>query len=203
MRFGLTQREFVQYTQTTQPNVLKPGVIDEVIKVLTKHFEKCEDERIQLLAEAERKRMQNLEAETDLKHIHLCIKPQLKTESKKLVKKSEKTYMRWMDTQKPGVYPAPDSTKLKKTVDSEVLVETNDNTLNPSSDDHNNQYGDAFYSNQKKQTDPDACLHLPLGMVRDPTPRTRRFLSAQTSESLYGIANQIVYSPSEEQRQKH
>ncbi|KAH8866072.1 hypothetical protein KSF78_0003328 [Schistosoma japonicum] len=203
MHFGLTQREFVQYTQSAQPNVLKPGIIDEVVKVLRKHFDKCEDERIQSLAEAERKRMRNLEAETELKHIHLCIKPQLKTKSKKSVKKSEKPYMHWMDTQKPGAHPAPDSGKLKKTVDSELLIETNDDILNQSTDDHKNQYEEAFHSNQQKATDPDACLHLPLGMVRDPTPRTRRFLSAQTSESLYGMANLIVYSPSEEKGQKH
>ncbi|CAH8673478.1 hypothetical protein MS3_00003569 [Schistosoma haematobium] len=202
MHFGLTQRELLQYTQTTQPNVLKPGVIDEVVNVLLKHYKKCEDERIHSLAEVERKRMQNLEAETELKQIHLCLKREPKCQTKKLTRKTVKPSIDWMETQKPGMHPPPDSNKCKKIKDDDLLAKAETDIYNQTDNDPKNRYTDVNHSNRLKELDPDACLHLPLGLVRNPTPRTKKFLSSETNESLYATANQIVYSSSDDQAQK-
>ncbi|CAH8624225.1 unnamed protein product [Schistosoma mattheei] len=202
MHFGLTQRELLQYTQTTQPNVLKPGVIDEVVNVLLKHYRKCEDERIHSLAEVERKRMQNLEAETELKQIHLCLKREPKCQTKKLTRKTVKPSIDWMETQKPGMHPPPDSNKCKKIKDDDLLAKAENDIYNQTDNDPKNRYTDVNHSNRLKELDPDACLHLPLGLVRNPTPRTKKFLSSETNESLYATANQIVYSSSDDQAQK-
>ncbi|XP_018654674.1 hypothetical protein Smp_088090 [Schistosoma mansoni] len=203
MHFGLTQRELFQYTQTTQPNVLKPGVIDEVVNVLLKHYEKCEDERIHSLAEIERKRMQNLEAETELKQIHLCLKREPKCQTKKLTRKTVKPSIHWMETQKPGMHPPPDSERRKKIKDNDLSARTENDIFNQTDNDPNYRHTDVNHSNRPKELDPDACLHLPLGLVRNPTPRTKKFLSSETNESLYATANQIVYSSTEDQAQKH
>lgn len=57
--------------------------------------------------------MQNLEAETELKQIHLCLKREPKCQTKKLTRKTVKPSIDWMETQKPGMHPPPDSNKCK------------------------------------------------------------------------------------------
>ncbi|CAH8632478.1 unnamed protein product [Heterobilharzia americana] len=195
MHFGLTQRELVQYTQEAQPNVLKPGVINEVVKVLVRHYEKCEDERIQNLAEVERKRIGNLEAETELKHIHLCIKRQPRTPCEKRRQKSQKPSTHWMDTQKPGMHPPPNSHKNKilqeKGLSAEKKQIDQDNLQKEESpqDTSSDQVG---HPEKQHELDPELCLHLPLGMIRYPTPRTRNFLAAQASCVCDSTANSVV-----------
>ncbi|CAH8654203.1 unnamed protein product [Schistosoma bovis] len=163
---------------------------------------KCEDERIHSLAEVERKRMQNLEAETELKQIHLCLKREPKYQTKKLTRKTVKPSIDWMETQKPGMHPPPDSNKCKKIKDDDLLAKAETDIYNQTDNDPKNRYTDVNHSNRLKELDPDACLHLPLGLVRNPTPRTKKFLSSETNESLYATANQIVYSSSDDQAQK-
>ena len=57
--------------------------------------------------------MQNLEAETELKQIHLCLKREPKCQTKKLTRKTVKPSIHWMETQKPGMHPPPDSERRK------------------------------------------------------------------------------------------
>ncbi|CAH8652083.1 unnamed protein product [Schistosoma curassoni] len=173
-----------------------------IIHVYYENNVKCEDERIHSLAEVERKRMQNLEAETELKQIHLCLKREPKCQTKKLTKKTVKPSIDWMETQKPGMHPPPDSNKYKKIKDDDLLAKAETDIYNQTDNDPKNRYTDVNHSNRLKELDPDACLHLPLGLVRNPTPRTKKFLSSETNESLYATANQIVYSSSDDQAQK-
>nr|CAH8854632.1 unnamed protein product [Trichobilharzia regenti] len=197
MPFGLTHRELIQYTQAEQPDVLQLGVIDTVIEVLMDHYEKCEEERILNLAEVERKRMKNLEAETELKHMNLCIKRPAKSHCVKPQTKIRKPSVHWMNTLKPGVNPAPRSDKKQ---DGEYLAEQRGNIQNhplKTESDQNSISNKSDHSQKQLKSDEDANLHLPFGMVRYPTPRTRKFLEAQTNELLYGLANQIVFLSSE------
>ncbi|CAH8624233.1 unnamed protein product [Schistosoma mattheei] len=146
--------------------------------------------------------MQNLEAETELKQIHLCLKREPKCQTKKLTRKTVKPSIDWMETQKPGMHPPPDSNKCKKIKDDDLLAKAENDIYNQTDNDPKNRYTDVNHSNRLKELDPDACLHLPLGLVRNPTPRTKKFLSSETNESLYATANQIVYSSSDDQAQK-
>ncbi|CAH8579460.1 unnamed protein product [Schistosoma turkestanicum] len=195
---GLTKREFIQYTRTTPPNALKHGAIDEVVDVLVKHYEKYEDDRIKNLAQIERRRIRNLEAEADLKQLYLRLKRPPKSQTKKSTRKSIKTSIHLINKHKPRMNLPSDSDKCKKILDSNLpAVKEEEN-----SDHQDNKDAGETQSNRLREYDPDACLHLPLGMVRNPTPRTRSFLAAETNESLYGMASQIVYSSSEDQAQK-
>ena len=56
------------------------------------------------------------------------------------------------------------------------------------SSDHSQEQSnpDGSDTQETVKPNPDACLHLPLGMVRCPTPRTRKFLETQVS-NLFGI----------------
>ncbi|VDO69197.1 unnamed protein product, partial [Schistosoma mattheei] len=89
-----------------------------------------------------------------------------------------------------------------KIKDDDLLAKAENDIYNQTDNDPKNRYTDVNHSNRLKELDPDACLHLPLGLVRNPTPRTKKFLSSETNESLYATANQIVYSSSDDQAQK-
>ncbi|TPP65337.1 hypothetical protein FGIG_05870 [Fasciola gigantica] len=221
MYFGLTLKELLEITQSDQPDVLKVGEIARVLQILEEQYENKQLDNLQKLEGLEQKRTLRLEAESGQFLERKCkpttrkyVKPenqsqqwsratsqqqhkqqhqhqhhQLAKNSQLLFEvkmKEHDTGMRsWMDKQKPGLHSPPEIDHLKNS--RQHQLERNNNSANPAG-----QSADDSATQNSEDINPDACLHLPLWMVRCATPLMRQFLEAQQCGQLFTLGNSLV-----------
>ncbi|KAA0187683.1 hypothetical protein FBUS_02411 [Fasciolopsis buskii] len=191
----MTLKELLEITQADQPDALKPGEISRVLQVLEEQYETKQLDNLEKLQSLEKKRTQKLEAESGV-----FLERKSKSRATRPVKLSsqwpnsksahnqhhgarnsqtcanseshpEETKS-WIDRQKPGFTCSPEMRYLMDSNQHDSENNTH-NSESPGGHDHVNSRPD--YAN------PDACLHLPLWMVRRAKPLMRQFLEAQAS----------------------
>ncbi|KER23027.1 hypothetical protein T265_14726 [Opisthorchis viverrini] len=193
MNYVLTERELRGILGRDQPDLLRRGGIDVVVEVLDENYARHEDEKLRKIMAVEQDRQKNKEQELDSDIIN--------RKSQKLLTKAKHTQpvreskppssIPWMETQKPGFLPSPALRTTGATQDKEVVEDARP--------EHGEEQAGSIaeaLENEivavQQQVDPDACLHLQLWMVRNPTELMREFLQTEHNRPLYLLGNGLV-----------
>ncbi|TGZ62019.1 hypothetical protein CRM22_007674 [Opisthorchis felineus] len=192
MTYVLTERELRGILGRDQPDILKRGGIDVVVEVLDENYTRHEDEKLRKIIAVEQDRQKNKEQELDLELIYPKSQKRLmKAKHIQPVKDFKPpSSISWMETQKPGFLPSPTPRTTAATQDKEVAddarAEQGEEQVGPTAEASENEIVAV------QQVDPDACLHLQLWMVRNPTKLMREFLQTEHNRQLYLLGNGLV-----------
>ncbi|KAF7237523.1 hypothetical protein EG68_12056 [Paragonimus skrjabini miyazakii] len=157
--------------------------------------QQCLAKKIEDLEALERKRIQKLETVSGLSCIRSPLVKRRKPPNRQLHKtKQTQADVPWMQKQKPGYIPAP---AVGHTTQCDVIgaaerTADNENTTNK------HVLETESHTLQEEQIDPEACLHLPLWMIRNPTTAVREFLKTQQYSQLYQRGNALVLTSSDQ-----
>ncbi|GAA48089.1 hypothetical protein CLF_101162 [Clonorchis sinensis] len=190
MTYVLTERELRGIIGRDQPDLLRRGGIDAVVEVLDENYTRHEDEKLRKIMAVEQDRQKSKEQELDLGIIHPKSQRRL-TKTKHTQPVSElkpPSSISWMETQKPGFLPSPPLRTTGATQDKEVVEEARPEQ----GEEEAGPTAEASEIIAIQQLDPDACLHLQLWMVRNPTKLMREFLQTQNNRPLYLLGNGLV-----------